>query len=104
MVEQLKKYSQKLNDSTPVSPRQEKYIKDIIYKFLQLNGEDTSVKNTIDSALKIMELESNTNGSEYKKLIDIMFEELKMYSTTADGKTMTESIKLQIKEIGRAHV
>lgn len=99
MVEQLKKYSQKLNDSTPVSPRQEKYIKDIIYKFLQLNGEDTSVKNTIDSALKIMELEPNTNGSEYKKLIDIMFEELKMYSTTADGKTMTESIKLQIKAI-----
>lgn len=99
MVEQLKKYSKKLNDSEPITTRQEKYIKDLIYKFLQLNGEDTSVKDTIDAGFKIMELEQGTTGSEYKKLIDIMYNELKMYSTTADGKTMAESIKLQIETI-----
>ena len=46
-----------------------------------------------------MELEQETTGSEYKKLIEIMYNELKMYSTTADGKTMAESVKLQIETI-----
>lgn len=99
IIEQLKKYSGKLNDSSPISSRQEKYIKDLIYKFLQINGEDTSVQETIDAACKIMELEQETTGSEYKKLIEIMYNELKMYSTTADGKTMAESVKLQIETI-----
>ncbi|MDE6138930.1 MAG: hypothetical protein K2F57_05620 [Candidatus Gastranaerophilales bacterium] len=99
MVKQLKNYSKKLDNSSPVSSRQEKYIKNLIYKFLELNGEDTSIKDTIDSALQIMELEPETSGSEYKKLIDVMYEELNKFATTADGKTMAESIKSQLEVI-----
>nr|QGT49736.1 hypothetical protein Melaina855_1230 [uncultured Candidatus Melainabacteria bacterium] len=99
IIEKIKKYSKKLDEKSPLSQRQEKYIKDLMAQFLEINGEDTSVKDTIDAGFKIMELDSSATGSDYKKLIDIMFNELKMFVTTADGKTMQDSVKATVTEI-----
>lgn len=99
IVEDLNKLATKLKDSTPPTSKQMDFILNKIGEFLDLNGEDESIKDTVNAAQDILLLEENATGEDYKKLIKIMYDEIKFYATTADGKTMKESVKKQVEYI-----
>ncbi len=99
MVNNLYKYASKLDADKPISDRQRKYVMDKVSEFLAVNGEDTSIETTINAANAILSLPENAAGSEYKKLITNMYDEISLYSTTADGKTMLDAAKSEIENI-----
>lgn len=99
IVEDLDKAIRKLQDSISPTKKQTEFIINKINEFLELNGEDESIKDSINAAQEILLLDKNATAEDYKKLIEIIYEEIKLYSTTADGKTMQDSIKNQLKEI-----
>ena len=99
MINDIQKVGNKLNDSVIPTSKQRKFILNKTCEFLALNGEDDSIADTINAAQKLATIDENATGKDYKSLIKIMYDEISLYATTADGKTMTESIKASAKEI-----
>lgn len=103
LVNDLNKIAAKIsNDSIPPTTKQRNLIIKKISEFLEVNGEDESIKESVDAAQILLTLDENASGNEYKELIKVIYDEISMYETTVDGKTMTDAAKNQIKEIRTA--
>lgn len=81
------------------SAKERKYVNDKIYSVLEIFGEDDSIADTIKAGQNILALEDNASYAKLQELITTMFNEMSMYATTLDGKTMLDSAKEEIKEI-----
>ena len=81
------------------SAKDRKYVNDKIYSILEIFGEDESIADTIKAGQDILALEDNVNYAKLQELITTMFNEMSMYATSLDGKTMLDSAKEEIKEI-----
>ncbi len=99
IVSKLNKYISELRENVIVHHVQKEYIDSLITEFVSINGEDESIKDTLNAAYEILELPERTKTKEYKKLIKKMKDEFDMYSTTPDGKTMDDSVKLELKKL-----
>lgn len=99
IINDLQKIGNKLKASIVPTANQRKFIQNKTNEFLKLNGEDDSIKDTINAAQQLITLDENATGKDYKTLIQAMYDEISLYTTTVDGKTMSESIKASVKEI-----
>ena len=99
IINDLDKYINRISDNEILSKGQKKHITQNIKEFLELNGDDTSIQDTIDAANNLLKLDDSAKSSDYKYFISIMRDELNMYLSTADGKSMTDAVKISLESI-----
>ena len=99
IIKELHNILSKFKNSQTLKDDDRKYIKELLAEFISINGEDDSIKNTLNAAYNIMDLADNARAKEYKEQIAIMKSEMDLYSATPDGKTMKDSIKAELEKM-----
>ena len=64
IVSKLNKYISELRENVIVHHVQKEYIDSLITEFVSINGEDESIKDTLNAAYEILELPERTKTKE----------------------------------------
>lgn len=99
IVKKLNTYLNKIPDSQILTTRQRHKIEKDLNEFLEINGDDESIKDTVNAAKQALALDQNALAADYKRLISIMNDEMSMFMTTVNNNTMKDAIKLSMEEI-----
>lgn len=99
IIESLKTYSDKINDSATLTNAQLEHINKAILDFVNINGNDQSIKDSIDAAQKILSYDGTQSAGEYKQQIKIIADEMAFYSTTVNGGTMKDAVKEEVEKM-----
>lgn len=99
VIDTLSKYVDQFENAAKLTDSQVKHINKGITKFLELNGDDASIKDSIDAAKNILNYDGTQNAEEYKKQIKIIYDEMKFYSTSVTGKSMKDAQKDELASI-----
>ena len=98
IIKNLKKYTDNL-PSDSLSDKQYNKLQKDFSALLEMIDEDESIPKTVEAAHKALELDRNTPLDEYKALIAQIYDEMDMFLTTIDKKTVKQSVKESIQTI-----
>ncbi len=99
VIEGMQKYISRFSDSTVLNEKQRERVDEDLRDFINLVGPDESIKDSVSAVCNLMELPVDAPASEYKKNIQIVYDEISMYSTTPDGKTLADTVQLELDNL-----
>lgn len=101
LVHDLYKYISRFKDSTVLTYEQRNIINAKLRDFININGNDESIKSTTDAICELLKLPPDAPASEYKKNIKVMNDEISMFEKTPNGKTMEDAIQEETENLNK---
>ncbi|MBR6301617.1 hypothetical protein IKR55_02665, partial [bacterium] len=95
----MQKYISRFKDSTVLNEKQRERLDENLSDFMNLVGQDESIKDSVNAVCNLLTLPPDAPASEYKKNIQIVYDELSMYSITPEGKTMEDTIQAELDSL-----
>lgn len=98
-ISNVYKYIWKKSPQDIPTASERRYINSRISKIVTTYGEDESIADTIKAGQEILAQDDSTTYETYQKLISVMYDEMSLYITSLDGKSMMDTVKDEIESI-----